>query len=292
METVERKPITVVSTINAPVEKVWKIWTEPHHIIHWNNASEDWQTTRAENDLLPGGKFLSRMEARDGSFGFDFEGIYDEVIPRQLITYSLEDGRKVRIDFAEKGGQTTVTETFDAENTHPAEMQQAGWQAILDNFKKYAETSDKMEQLHYEILINAPVEKVYSTMLDEKQYAAWTSAFNPSSHYEGSWEKGSKILFIGADQNGKQGGMVSRIKENIPNKYVSIEHLGLYQNGSEITSGKEVEGWAGSLENYTFKAQNGSTLLSIDMDANQEFKDMFSELWPKALQKLKEICEA
>nr|WP_224996143.1 SRPBCC domain-containing protein [Cesiribacter sp. SM1] len=149
-----------------------------------------------------------------------------------------------------------------------------------------------MEQLHFEILIDAPAEKVYNTMLDQEHYTAWTAVFNPDSHYEGSWEKGSKILFIGAGENGEQGGMVSRIKENIPHKYVSIEHLGLYQNGREITTGKEVENWAGSLENYSFENRNGSTLLSVDMDANQEFREMFSALWPKALEKLKALCEA
>ncbi|GLU54753.1 SRPBCC family protein [Dyadobacter frigoris] len=131
--------IIVEATIEAPIEKVWETWTKPEHIMHWNNASDDWFTPKAENDLRPGGKFSSRMEARDGSFGFDFEGIYDEVTDHKLISYSLEDGRKVKIEFEEKGDQTLVTENFDAETENPVEMQKAGWQSILNNFKKYTE---------------------------------------------------------------------------------------------------------------------------------------------------------
>jgi uncharacterized protein YndB with AHSA1/START domain len=131
--------ITVQATVNAPVEKVWKLWTTPQHIIKWNNASADWHTPRAENDLRVGGQFLSRMEAKDGSFGFDFGGVYDEVKPNGIIVYTIGDGRKVRISFETLDNATTVTEIFEAENTHPVEMQRGGWQAILDNFKNYAE---------------------------------------------------------------------------------------------------------------------------------------------------------
>ena len=133
--------LTVQATINAPVSKVWEYWNQPEHIKKWCFASEDWHTPQAENDLQVGGKFSSRMEAKDGSFGFDFEGIYEEVKPYQSIAYSMADGRKVEIIFDNIDGNTSVTETFDAESMNSAEMQQAGWQAILDNFKKYAEAN-------------------------------------------------------------------------------------------------------------------------------------------------------
>lgn len=133
------KKITVKTTIQAPVEKVWKIWTEPEHIKKWNSASDDWHTPLAENDLRVGGKFLSRMEAKDRSFGFDFGGIYDEVKHHEVITYTMEDGRKVSITFSSRDNQTEVTEVFDAEESNPVEMQQQGWQAILERFKEYAE---------------------------------------------------------------------------------------------------------------------------------------------------------
>ncbi|MEH7502779.1 SRPBCC family protein [Neobacillus drentensis] len=139
MTTGNNVKVTVKTTVNVPVEKVWEYWTEPKHITQWNNASDDWHTPIAENDLTVGGKFLTRMEAKDGSFGFDFGGIYDEVKLNEVIAYTLGDGRKVNITFKAQGNETEVIETFDAETTNSVEMQQAGWQAILDNFKKYSE---------------------------------------------------------------------------------------------------------------------------------------------------------
>ncbi|MCC6583667.1 MAG: SRPBCC family protein [Chitinophagales bacterium] len=135
----ENKNIIVTATITAPVEKVWNYWTGPQHITQWYNASDDWHAPRAENDVQAGGKFSTRMEAKDGSFGFDFNGIYDEIKTNELISYTIEGGRKVSITFSENGNETIVTETFEAENENPIDMQRAGWQAILDNFKKYVE---------------------------------------------------------------------------------------------------------------------------------------------------------
>ena len=135
----EKVQITVETTVNAPIEKVWQAWTNPEDIMGWSFASDDWHTPHATNDLRVGGSFSSTMAAKDGSFSFDFEGIYDEVVPHETIAYSLADGRKVKILFTDNGDETLISETFDAENENPVEMQQAGWQAILNNFKKYVE---------------------------------------------------------------------------------------------------------------------------------------------------------
>lgn len=131
--------ITVETLVNVPIEKVWQFWTKPKHITQWNNASEDWHTTRAENDLRIAGKFLSRMEAKDGSFGFDFEGIYDTIVINEKISYTLLDDRKVTILFSQIDNNVKITETFEAENENSLELQQFGWQSILNNFKKYIE---------------------------------------------------------------------------------------------------------------------------------------------------------
>ena len=139
METENKTTITVGAIVKAPVEKVWKCWTEPEHIQKWNFASDDWQCPHAENDLKPGGKFVYRMEAKDGSFGFDFEGVYDAVTPNKLIESTLGDGRKLQITFTGNGNETSVVENFEAETINPIELQRGGWQAILNNFKKYAE---------------------------------------------------------------------------------------------------------------------------------------------------------
>ena len=292
METkTESKVITVQTVIKAPVKKVWKLWSEPNHIINWCNASDDWHTPKAENDLKVDGKFMTRMEAKDGSSGFDFTGKYEKVELYKEIDYVIDDGRKVQIIFDEKNNETTVKESFDAENSNSIESQRTGWQAIMDSFKKYVETTINKVELHFEVNINVSPEKVYKTMLDEKTYSVWTSAFNPTSRFMGSWGKGSKILFIGTDDDGKVGGMVSMIKENIPNKYVGIDHIGVIQGDKEITSGPEAEKWAGVSENYTFTDNNGNTLLSVDAGTNDEFETYLLETYPKALHILKAICE-
>ncbi|MEP7323867.1 MAG: alpha/beta fold hydrolase [Saprospiraceae bacterium] len=284
--------ITIETLVSVPVSKAWNLWTDPNHIVKWSSASPEWHTPRAEHDLKPGGTFNYRMEAKNGSMGFDFGGVFDVVTPNEYLEYTIGDNRKVKIWFSERGDQTYISETFEAESTNPIEMQRAGWQAIMDSFKTYAEKPEGLEQIHFEIEINAKPEKVYETMLDEQHYKEWTSIFNPTSRYEGSWKKDSKMLFIGTNEKGENEGMVSRIKENIPNQYVSIEHLGMVSKGQEITTGDQVTGWAGSLENYTFLAKDEKTLLHVDMDTNQEFKSYFQDTWPKALDKLKSICES
>jgi uncharacterized protein YndB with AHSA1/START domain len=132
--------ITVTSKIKLPVDKVWELWTMPHHIMHWNNASEDWQTTYVENDLAAGGKFLFCMEAKDGSSGFDFNGVYNSVLKNKFIAYNIEGGRNESIIFESRGDETEIMESFEPELTNAVELQRTGWQSILNNFKKYAES--------------------------------------------------------------------------------------------------------------------------------------------------------
>jgi uncharacterized protein YndB with AHSA1/START domain len=132
--------ITVTALVAKPVAHVWTIWTDPAHIMKWNAANDDWHCPKASNDLRTGGSFSSTMAARDGSFSFDFEGVYDDVELHRRIAYTMSDGRTCEILFEEKAGGTLVTESFDAESQNPVEMQRAGWQAILDRFKAYAET--------------------------------------------------------------------------------------------------------------------------------------------------------
>lgn len=132
--------ITVETVVNAPIDTVWKKWTNPDDIVKWNNASDDWHTTKAENDLKVGGKFLSRMEAKDGSTGFDFSGTYDTIKQNEIIEYTADDNRKVQVHFFDGDDKTTIIEVFEAENENPIEMQKSGWQSILNNFKKYTES--------------------------------------------------------------------------------------------------------------------------------------------------------
>ncbi len=148
-----------------------------------------------------------------------------------------------------------------------------------------------MQKLNHSIIINAPKDKVWHTMLDNDTYREWTEVFHVGSHYVGDWSEGSKILFLGPDENDKMSGMVSKIKENRPYEYISIEHIGIVADGKEDTSSKEAKDWAGALENYTFKEMDGKTEVMVDVDTDDEFVEMFQEMWPKALQKLKELAE-
>lgn len=133
--------VTIESTIAAARNKVWDYYTQPEHITKWNFASDDWQCPSAVNDMKVGGKYAARMEAKDGSFGFDFEAVYDEVLDNEKFTYTIADGRPVTVKFEDLGAKTKVVVNFEAENQNPVEMQKAGWQAILDNFKKYTESN-------------------------------------------------------------------------------------------------------------------------------------------------------
>jgi hypothetical protein len=151
-----------------------------------------------------------------------------------------------------------------------------------------------MKKLQFKISINAPASKIYDIMLGIKSkstYEQWTALFNPTSTYEGNWGKGTKILFVGIDEKGEKGGMVSKIAENTPNQFVSIQHYGLLKGDKEITEGPDVEKWANGFENYTYTENNGTTTVTVDLDTTEEFVDYMNESYPKALDKLKEICE-
>lgn len=151
-----------------------------------------------------------------------------------------------------------------------------------------------MQKLQFKIDINASAQKVYNTMLgidNIETYEQWTAEFNPTSTYEGNWDKGSKIYFVGTDENGKRGGMVSEIADNVPFKFVSIRHYGILDGENEITEGPDVEKWAGGLENYSFEEHNGVTTISVETDTDEDYLDYFDTTWPKALNKLKELSE-
>jgi uncharacterized protein YndB with AHSA1/START domain len=135
----ESQLITVETIVNVPVEKAWKCWTTPEDIVQWNHASDEWHCPKAVNDLRVGGMFSYIMAAKDGSFSFDFNGTYTKVVPNEQIDYVIEGGRTVSIIFAEQGDNTRVVETFESETQNPVELQQQGWQSIVDNFKKHAE---------------------------------------------------------------------------------------------------------------------------------------------------------
>ena len=289
--TTNRTLITIEAHINAPKEIVWNCWTKPEHITKWSYASDDWCTPRAEVDLNPGGRFTSRMESVDGKMGFDFGGIYTQIELYTKIEQKLDDDRKVVVKFLSESNSTHVIQTFEAEETNPVEMQRGGWLAILNNFKRYAESRHNLESIHFDIYIDASPEKVHQTMIEDESYSIWTAEFNPGSHFKGSWEKGAEIHFIGTDKDGSQGGIGSRVRENIPGKSIELEHLFIIKN-NEIEKGNPVaDVWSGAREEYTFERKDGGTHLKIRQDIMPAYKSYFMETWPKALIKLKSLCE-
>jgi len=134
-------PINITATVNASAGKVWDYYTNPKHITCWNFADPSWHCPHVSNDMRVGGRYYARMEAKDGSFGFDFEAVYTDIVPGEQFTYTLADGRRVSVVFKKQDNQTKVDVTFDPENQNPLDMQRTGWQAILDNFKRYTETA-------------------------------------------------------------------------------------------------------------------------------------------------------
>ncbi|MFD2033880.1 SRPBCC family protein [Belliella marina] len=283
--------ISISTNVKASLSQAWRSWTSSQHIVNWNFASDTWHCPKAELDLQVGGKFNYHMAAKDGSMAFDFEGTFDDVKEMESLAYTLADGRSVLVKFEQKEDHVLVTEEFEAEEMNSSEMQKNGWQAILDNFKKYTEELNTMDRLTFQIDISAPVEKVYDTMLGQETYPKWTAAFHPSSFYRGKWEEGEKILFLGLDENGNEGGMVSRVRKLIPSEIVSIEHVGMYDKGEELLEDPEVSAWAGAIEEYRFEEKAGLTTVKVLSDCNKEYKGYFLEAWPKALEILKSICE-
>ena len=277
--------ITIEALINAPVEKVWELWTNPVDITNWSTPSPDWHTPRAMHDLKPGGEFVYRMEARDGSFGFDFGGRFDVVKPGHQLAYTMGDGRKANILFTQQDGKTKITETFDPENENPIEFQKAGWQAILDNFRKYAE---RVVLVEFQVRVNASKKHVWETMLHPATYNEWANAGWPGATYEGTWAEGEEVKFVSASGEGTLATLVAHKPYDLSHaKHMAV----LLKGGAEDRDSELALGWIGTHERYTFTEEDGVTALTVTITTTPEWAAMFSDGWPKALNKLKVMCE-
>jgi uncharacterized protein YndB with AHSA1/START domain len=285
-----KNPIIISSQINAPISKVWEMWTMPSHICRWNFATPEWCCPSCKNDLVLGGKLESRMEAKDGSFGFDFWCTYNDIQVEKNLALTMGDGRKWLVEFESNADGTLVTEHFEPESENPREMQEGGWQAILNNFKAYVE-SKPFQKLTYTVNIDKPKDHVFHTMLAPSSYAEWTSVFTPSSHYDGEWKEGAKMRFLATDADGKLNGMLSKIWKVVPNEMVVIEHHGDIINNEEMTTGEFIDQWSGALEKYFYEDNGSGTTLKVELDSVPAFFSFFEEQYPKALLKLKEVCE-
>lgn len=277
--------------VYKPLTYVWTAYNQPNHIVRWNAASDDWHCPQSQVDLRPGGRFCNRMESRDGAYAFDFEGEYRQVTFEKSLHYVLDDGRHAWVNFEAMGNNCQVKVDFEAENIHPHEMQQQGWQAILDRFAAYTERLKGLKPLHFEQQIAATPEKVEATMLGAETYPVWTLAFNGSSGYKGSWEEGEEIIFLGKNENGKEVGMVGEIAIHRPAEYVAISFTGLWDDGQAIYADEQVAAFKDTREEYRFVKRDGGTLLVVDIDDVGEHYEHFMEIWPKALLDLKKLAE-
>jgi uncharacterized protein YndB with AHSA1/START domain len=281
--------ITIQAIINAPIQKVWDNFTQPEHICKWNAASDSWHTTKATNDLQVGGKFCYTMAAKDGSFSFDFEATYTEVNAPYGFKSILGDGRYFETQLLETEGGIIIKEIFEPETENSADMQRSGWQSILNHFKNYAE--EKIT-LRFDAMIQAPVEKVFTLMFAEETYSEWAKIFNPTSYCIGDWQKGSLMKFLGTDEEGKAGGMITKVAERIENQCLLLEHIGVIKDGEELLEGPAVDAFKGAREQYYYAAFSAdTTALQVVMDSTGEWDEYFMSTWPTALEKIKEICE-
>jgi uncharacterized protein YndB with AHSA1/START domain len=288
--------IVITATIQAPVALVWQYYTQPAHITRWNFATPEWYCPWANADLQPGGTYTARMEAKDGSFGFDFSATYHTVNPHQLLAFTLTDGRQVSIAFKPLDQETQVTVTFEPEQQNPLSLQQTGWQMILDNFKNYAHQRAQSTLLcrEYKITIQAPAALVYDAMLgltQKQTYESWTAHFSPTCSYEGSWNKGANIQFT-AIHEGKKGGITSTVVEHLPQKYIALLHTGLIEDGTIITDEAKIAAWKNAQEIYTFIDQQQTTHLIVNIDISPDYQSYFDEVYPKALLQLKVNVES
>jgi len=219
--------ITVQVRVKAPVEKVWQLWTEPSHITKWNAASDDWHTTRAENDPRTGGRFVTRMEAKDGSFGFDFEGVYDAVVPNERLEYAMPDGRTVKVTFKTDGDETLVTEEFQAETEHSEERQREGWQSILDHFKAYVEwTINPQRELVGSRVFDYPLALVWQAWTDPQYLARWWGPHGFSNtFYDFEFREGGHSRFTMHGPDGQNYDNELVYAEIVHHAKIVLEHV-------------------------------------------------------------------
>ncbi|MBE7176319.1 MAG: SRPBCC family protein [Mucilaginibacter polytrichastri] len=287
MTTTENQTITVEATVSSPLELVWKLWNDPLHVTQWNAASPEWHCPSADSDLREDGRFSARMAARDGSFGFDFGGTYTTVKPNEQVSYVMDDGRKTDVYFSAEGDKTHIKETFDAETTNPVDMQRGGWQAILDNFKLYAEYAAVNPPHHFTTLIDAPRERVWEKITGRESYMEWAGAAWPGSGLIGEWTQGSTIDFVDVQHSGTR----ARISELRKDEFIKADHIAMLMEGKEDTQSEMAKNWIGAREVYFLNDdRQGKTRMDVLMYIYPEWAEIAND-WPKALNKLKEISE-
>lgn len=281
--------ITITTTIQAPIHTVFESYLSPADNLRWNTAGEGWTVSHTTINPVIGGTYSIGFKSPDGANDFDFGGVYTNIIPDQLITSILDDGRHVKVLFEEKDNEAIVTIEFDAEQENSLELQEQGWGKILTHFKQFIERKSK--PTHRSILktidIHASVEKVWDVLLQDQSYRQWTKVFDEDSYYEGEMKYQGKIKFLSSHN----GGLASNVHVYIPYYQISFEHLGVIIDGVEDFDNPQFADWKGARETYTLTPQGSSTHLEIYVELTQEEYEYMSNLWDQALIKIKDLAE-
>ncbi|MCH7409433.1 SRPBCC domain-containing protein [Belliella sp. DSM 111904] len=289
-----KNPIEVRTAIKSNLEQVWNAWIDPKHIVNWNFASDTWHCPAAQLELKKGGRFTYTMAAKDGSMAFDFSGVFEQVQEMKILTFKLDDGRAVEVEFQQDGEEVLLIERFEPEQLNDVDLQKSGWQAIVDNFRIYVQglSEDEKVEISIETQIDAPKSTVFEVMLADKTYREWVSAFHPGSYFIGSWDKvGGELLFVGPNEQGEDSGMIAEVLEYAYGEKVTLIYTGLFSKGKRIFEGKAVDTWKGGKESYALIEMNGITHLTVKSEIPSAYAASFEQSWEQALDILKRLCE-
>lgn len=291
--------ITINKTINASVNHVWQAYLDPEDNKRWNTAGFGWTVGETHFDPRVGGKFEAEYKSPDGKNDFMLEGTFVEIIENQKIIYEMPQNemdkakRVVEINFESVGNdstsQTNFTVTFDAEDMNTLDRQKQGWNAILENFKKFVErkSNPKNQALQKSIKIKSSPHKVWKVLTNKEKYKLWTAPFTDGSYYEGEMQYLNKIYFLSPDNI----GLVSEVKVCIPDFQLSFEHLGTVKDGVEDLDSVEFGSWKGARETYTLSFNDGITTLDIYQDMSAKENQFFDSKWDTALEIIKQIAQ-
>lgn len=291
--------LSVSTIIQAPKEQVWEYLWDPEHIVHWSFASNDWYCPQAIwNKPQVWEMFSNTFSAKDGSFSFDFTWKYDEVVEYEILKYTLwemkdyfiDAWRKVEVHLKETASGVEITQIFDTEDENPHDMQIAGWKAILENFKKYVETGEKVLFIKKSVVLNTSQESVFHILTDDTLYRQWTSAFCEGSYYEtNKWQVWEKIYF----KSPHDWWLISEISYFQPPYQVGFTHLWfLTKDGAEDYESEEVHTWKWYKEIYTCKKVDANTTeLTIYQDISENDFESFNALWDAALRNIQDLTK-
>ncbi len=278
--------IEIEVLIKNSLDKVWEYWTGQPFISQWYSASDDWWTPWVNQNFQVDQGFVYRMEARDGSMGFDFSGVFTEIVDHEKIVYVLEDGRKVLTTFEERDGRILLKQAFDAEDQNSAQMQKDGWQAILNHFKSFCE-GDQIEMSFRTVLGTNP-NRVWEYLTLPRLYEEWAIAFSEQPKFVGQWVEGGTIDFI----DFQEGGTRVQLDKVKPFEKLYMTHIAMIDGQAGIVEDHpEAPTWVGTKENYDLELVGKETILTIHIMCHPKYVDYLRNSWEKAVKLMTHVIK-